>query len=758
MYDMNVKKLLTALLIAASLLSLAAPALAVSSSFDDITNPVDARNADVLRFMGAVGGKGGNHFDPAGELTRAEFCTIIVGVMGKSDQVAGQLNRTIFQDVGPDHWGRGYVNLAATTPVGEGEDAGRLISGVGNGNFEPDRAITYGEAVTILIRALGYTDEQVGTIWPGDYVAKAGEIGLSDGVSAAAGSSITRAQAAQLFVNMLTCKTSAKTPYYDSLGKGTQDTILLSLNAKADDGSDGAVMTTQGRYLPRAGSSMPVSLLGQKGVQVVDEDGLLVAFIPDNTNSVTVTLSGNAEAGFLVGTNGTRYTISANTPVYTPSEEGGGTYADYFQNLTAGVQVTLYTSNGKITGLYCGAGATAAGDAVIVSGPVSSALFHQLTGGATGYQILKDRQQITLSDIQPYDVVTYDPVNNALMVSDLRLTAVYEGAEPDVRAPESISVLGTELQVLECAVDSLSKFRLGDSVALLLTADGKVAGAAEPSLQVRSTAVGMLDGGSVTIPLPAGGSLTLKGASSEELDGQLVTVTSTYRGKLNVARLPGRSAPGDFDLDKMTLGKYTVAAGAAVYERVGANGPMVPVSLASIELSSIPADKISTYTLNSSDMVDILVLDNVTGNAYTYGILHQGEREDPDSSGLTAVNRTVAVEYSTDTTEELITGQAFQDGGFGGVAKGTGGKAASVVALTAVRNVSSTDFFTAEGTLYVNAGGRVYQVSGGVQCYNNYTKSWFTGEDALDQARAFADTLTVYLDPVGEMVRVVVAR
>ena len=75
-----------------------------------------------------------------------------------------------------------------------------------------------------------------------------------------------------------------------------------------------------------------------------------------------------------------------------------------------------------------------------------------------------------------------------------------------------------------------------------------------------------------------------------------------------------------------------------------------------------------------------------------------------------------------------------------------------------MRNVSSTDFFTAEGTLYVNAGGRVYQVSGGVQCYNNYTKSWFTGEDALDQARAFADTLTVYLDPVGEMVRVVVAR
>ena len=157
-------------------------------------------------------------------------------------------------------------------------------------------------------------------------------------------------------------------------------------------------------------------------------------------------------------------------------------------------------------------------------------------------------------------------------------------------------------------------------------------------------------------------------------------------------------------------------------------------------------------------MVDVIVLNNVTGNAYTYGILHQGEKEDTDSSGLTAVNRTVAVENSTGTTDALITGQAFQDGGFGGVARGTGGKAASVVELTAIRNVSSTDFFTAEGTLYVNAGGKVYQVASGVQCYNNYTKSWFAGENALDQARAFADTLTVYIDPVGSMVRVVVAR
>ena len=70
---MKLKRLLSALLVAAVLLTCGPPVFAASSSFDAITNPTDALNADVLRFMGVVGGKGGNHFDPASNLTRAEL-------------------------------------------------------------------------------------------------------------------------------------------------------------------------------------------------------------------------------------------------------------------------------------------------------------------------------------------------------------------------------------------------------------------------------------------------------------------------------------------------------------------------------------------------------------------------------------------------------------------------------------------------------------------------------------------------------------
>ena len=62
-------------------------------------------------------------------------------------------------------------------------------------------------------------------------------------------------------------------------------------------------------------------------------------------------------------------------------------------------------------------------------GSPSVAMFHQLTGGATNFTIQKNRQTISMSGIQPYDVVTYDAMTNTLVVSDLRLNCIYEDAQ-----------------------------------------------------------------------------------------------------------------------------------------------------------------------------------------------------------------------------------------------------------------------------------------------------------------------------------------
>ena len=207
------KRLAAAVLSMALLASLIVlPAAAAPGSFSDVSDKNTAVNADILRLMGVVSGTGGNRFNPSDTLTRAQFCVMLVNFIQKGDDAPRYATRTIFSDVRGGHWARSYINLAAATMIkdGDGENSTSipLVSGVGDGRFLPDNQITLAEAVTILLRALEYTSKQAGAVWPQGYMELAKSIGLTEGVSSGTYENITRAQAAQLFVNALKCKTA----------------------------------------------------------------------------------------------------------------------------------------------------------------------------------------------------------------------------------------------------------------------------------------------------------------------------------------------------------------------------------------------------------------------------------------------------------------------------------------------------------------------------------------------------------------------
>ena len=102
---MKTKRIVSAALSAALGAALDVPAGAASSSFTDVKDAATAVNADVLRLMGVVDGVGGNTFNPSGNLTRAEFCAMVVKFLQKGDQVPVHATRTIFSDVTAEHWG-----------------------------------------------------------------------------------------------------------------------------------------------------------------------------------------------------------------------------------------------------------------------------------------------------------------------------------------------------------------------------------------------------------------------------------------------------------------------------------------------------------------------------------------------------------------------------------------------------------------------------------------------------------------------------
>ncbi len=121
--------------------------------------------------LGIVNGYEDGTFRPERDITRAEFSKIVCLLLDKGPEIEESKGSTGFDDVKDSHWASGYINVAAEN---------QLIKGYPDGTFKPTNNVTYAEAVTILVRALGYTEEVEGEgTWPQNYLDKAEEIGIT---------------------------------------------------------------------------------------------------------------------------------------------------------------------------------------------------------------------------------------------------------------------------------------------------------------------------------------------------------------------------------------------------------------------------------------------------------------------------------------------------------------------------------------------------------------------------------------------------
>ena len=751
---MKKNRLFAALTAAALTCSLCLPVYASDSSFSDIKQDDVAVNADVLRLMGVVTGTGDNTFNPDGSLTRAELCVMVTNFIGRGDEVSRYAARTIFSDVTGKHWARGFVNLMATP----GADGIAMISGIGNGNFAPDQKVTVAQAVTVLLRVLNYSGKETGFIWPQSYMDFAASIGLTDCVPHDANAVLTRAQAAQLFVNALGCATQSGTAYYKTLGNTAENTIILSVGVTSDDGSSNSAIRTSlngETFLPASGVVSPVALQGKRGALVLNERDEIITFLPDDSNSITITLSGSAQPSYLNGSNDSRYTMSSSTLLYTADRPEGMSYIEGYTSLRSGSQVTLFTQSGKVTAIYAAGSAQIGSTAVVVTDSVNEGTFYRLTGGTSNSSVTKNGQNISMNEIQPGDVVTYDRLNNTLIVSDLRLRGIYEDAYPNAKAPQTITALGTEFEVLDSAWDSMDEVDIGDEICLLFTADGKVASISRRSSFNRSNAYGLASEGGVEVFLPNGGTMFIPGSFSESknLTGRLVDLKGrNSKGVLDVDDISDRSISGDFSPAAMTLGKYKVCSGVRIFDQVK-NSAYVSIDLSSLVGQVISETDIKAYHLNTSGYVDCIVLDDLTGSAYQYGMCLLSD--DLDGRLLTLENG------SNTGIVGIKTPYGFDNGAFAGVALGGDGKVKSIVDLKKISGISPSDFFDNQGVTYLEHDGNVYPVSPDVVCYKTTNKLWFTnetGSSRLAGCKAFSSDLTAYLDPYVGYVRIVCAN
>lgn len=766
---------LMAVCLAVSVLALPAGAkTAAVTGFTDISDHSTAVAAECLRLLGAMTGYAGGAFRPDGQVTRAQFCKMATYVIKDGEsQLSRYRTVTVFPDVKPSHWAAAYINLASDSgrgAAGSDDKTDRsIIKGYVDGKFHPERVVTVGQAVTVLMRLLGYSDADMGGIWPDGYMAAASSCGLTDGVAAPASDPLTRGLAARLLVNLLRCDSKGGANYGESIAASSVEGMLTTSTATAADGSDTAMQLGSSTAYSMAGGKVSTGAMnGMKGTLLLNKAGKVMTFVPEITGvSRTVTFASGTTVK-LTTASGESFNIKSDTAMVVNGEQK--TWATGYTWLNPGVTLTLYIGgSGTVEYIFAGS-STASSAAVVVYTRGSAAGFSELAGGSTRYSIYKNGAAATAGDLRPYDVAIYSPGTNSIRVCDTRITGVYENAAPNLDNPTEITVMGTKFSVLSTAADTLSKLKLGQTITLLLTEDNQVAGAIEAGSVsgINSNAVGIVkevSSTSATVSLLCGltvsGKVNLSDSEVSRVKGQLAVVSSSRKGEIGLNRLTG-SVPGDLDVTAKKIGGKLLADNVMIYQ--SASGKTVEaISLKEIPSARVPASGVIYARTNWAGKIDLLVLSNITGSDYQFGRLHYiigDTAPDYDKDGHLIGTKPVGEKLSVITGNgtqigpfdighfTVVDDKEVHDGDYVGVILNKQENLIeTILILNKCGNVSNSAWSSASS---VTIGGRSYTVPADVLCYNKSSGKWVT----LDEARAFASSSTVYTDLSG-YVRVV---
>ncbi len=331
------RKVLSLVLILALVLGCFSFVSAAETNLTDVDGNANEQAITVCYDLGIVTGNPDGTYQPAKAVNRAEFAAMITRALGIPESALASFTTTSFKDTTGYGWAVPY--LAYCNSKG-------IMLGDGNGNAMPSRTITLNEAVTMVLRAIGYTDNSsqlVGT-WPANYVTKAQDLGLYKDVQAAAGG-VDKAVAAQVIYNALdiqkvqvasdgtTTQINTGAPLFNPV------TMLTSgLNcAEADDTilySTSEVINTT----PYVGQYGTVYTEMSDGYYY--GNGRIVAFMPKSTE-----LTGKFIANGNFKADGVEYTIASTTQAaINAAANSGAAYAEFANMAKSGVAApTVFT-------------------------------------------------------------------------------------------------------------------------------------------------------------------------------------------------------------------------------------------------------------------------------------------------------------------------------------------------------------------------------------------------------------------------------
>jgi hypothetical protein len=127
------------------------------------------------------------------KINRNEFVTLIVKMLGYDDDSELDTIKISFKDVSQKNWAYTYIKAAVKN---------KLVVGTNDNKFNPVNNITFAEALTVMVRALGYENSLEGK-WPQNVIKRASELGISNNIDLDPNTQITRGEMAVIIDNSI---------------------------------------------------------------------------------------------------------------------------------------------------------------------------------------------------------------------------------------------------------------------------------------------------------------------------------------------------------------------------------------------------------------------------------------------------------------------------------------------------------------------------------------------------------------------------
>ncbi len=242
------------------------------------------------------------------------------------------------------------------------------------------------------------------------------------------------------------------------------------------------------------------------------------------------------------------------------------------------------------------------------------------------------------AQLDPYDVYYYSESLQSVWIYTRRAAGRITAVSPSASAPTSVTVAGVPYQIgsadVAAQISSLNGGGVGEVVTLLLgmnnVAAGIVTGAAADDVYygvVSSASRSLVEenGADVlqTVSVVCTDGITRSVRVDKSMNfpkSWLVEVRVTPEGE-TVTGIANKSLSGKFDLENSMLGSTPLADDVEILDTTtgGAAGSVRPSRLSGVNLNGLD---VRYYTLNEKGQIDRLILNDVTGDLWKYGVLN----------------------------------------------------------------------------------------------------------------------------------------